>query len=197
VTNVEPDELLDSNTVTGPPVFAITLPNWSCTWTWNGPTDAVVPTVWFPDTVCVNANLLGGAAVTVNDALADVTEVWDVSVAVRVYAPVALMARLLKLATPLAAVAVMVELPEENLPVDSAILMLSVDPVYPVVMALPYWSSTVTPTLNEAPAANDDGGAVVMASLFSGPGVMVSVCRAVANPDEEAVMMGDPAVESP
>ena len=44
-----------------------------------------------------------------------------------------------------------------------------------MVIVLPNWSSTVTPTLKAVPAANDDGGAVVMASLFGAPGVIVSV----------------------
>lgn len=54
--------------------------------TWNGPTFAVVPTVWLPLTVEVNTSWLGGAGVTVNEVAADVTA-WVVSVAVIVYEP--------------------------------------------------------------------------------------------------------------
>ena len=75
--------------------------------------------------------------------------------------------------------------------------MVSVEPVLPVVIALPNWSSTVTPTPKAVPAAKLDAGALVMASLFSGAGLMVSVCRPDWRPDEEAVMIGDPAAVSP
>ena len=84
VKKVVPDELLESRSVTGAPVLATALPNWSRTWTANGPTPAVVPTVWLPETVDVNTSWLGGAGVTVSAAVAEVTAGWDVSEAVMV-----------------------------------------------------------------------------------------------------------------
>ena len=127
--------------------------------TWNGPTFAVVPTGWLPLTVVVNTSLLGGAGVTVNEVAAGVTAVWVVSVAVIVYEPGLLICRLLKVATPLDAVAETVFPPVEKLPPARVSLMVSVEPVLPVVIALPNWSSTVTPTPKAVPAAKLDAGA--------------------------------------
>jgi hypothetical protein len=87
VKNVDPAELLESRSETGGPLFVTALPNWSSTLTWNGPTFAVVPTVWLPLTVDVYTSWLGGAGVTVNEVAAEVTPVWVVSVAVIVYEP--------------------------------------------------------------------------------------------------------------
>ena len=67
VKKVVPVELLESVKVTGPPVLATGLPKLSWTWTTKGPTVAVLPTVWLPDTVVVKTSLLGGPAVTVNE----------------------------------------------------------------------------------------------------------------------------------
>ena len=50
--------------------------------------------------------------------------------------------------------------------------MVSVAPV-PVVMVLPNWSWTVTPTEKLVPAPVEEAGCVVMASLLSDPAVMV------------------------
>ncbi len=76
-------------------------------------------------------------------------------------------------------------------------MMLSFEPVFPVVIGLPNESSTVTPTLKEVPAPKLDAGTVVNTSRFSGPGLMVSVCKPDWRPDAEAVMIGEPAVVSP
>ena len=84
VKKVVPVELLESNSVTGAPALATGLPNWSRTWTAKGPTVAVLPTVWLPETVDVNTNWLGGAGVTVSANVAEVTAGWDVSEAVMV-----------------------------------------------------------------------------------------------------------------
>ena len=75
------------------------------------------------------------------------------------------------MATPLVAATEVV--PAAKLPEESATWMVSVEPVLPVVIVLPYWSSTVTPTEKVVPAAKEEGGWVVMASLFSGPGETV------------------------
>ena len=60
--------------------------------------------------------------------------------------------RLLKVATPLEAATDVV--PAAKLPEDSATWIVSLEPVLPVVIGLPYWSSTVTPTVIVAPAAD-------------------------------------------
>ena len=60
----------------------------------------------------------------------------------------------------------------------SATERVSVDPV-PLVMALPYWSSTVTPTVTEPPAVMGLAGWLLMASLFSAAGVTVTVVEPV------------------
>ena len=58
--------------------------------------------------------------------------------------------RPLKLATPLEAATDVV--PAAKLPEDSATWMVSLEPVLPVVIVLPYWSSMVTPTDTVPPA---------------------------------------------
>ena len=73
VKKVVPLELLESSSVTGPPVLATALPNWSRTWTANGPTPAVLATGWLPDWVDVKTSWLGGAGVIVSANVAGVT----------------------------------------------------------------------------------------------------------------------------
>src|SRR5438132_2454133 len=83
--------------------------------------------------------------------IADVTPVWVVSLAVMVYGEpaVELICSPLKLATPLAATTEVV--PAAKLCEDSATLMVSVEPVLPVVMGVrervctPATRETVTP----------------------------------------------------
>ena len=99
------------------------------------------------------------------------------------------------MATPLFAVTVVV--PAAKLPEERARWILSLFPVLGLVMALPNWSSTVTPTLNAVPAETEDGGAVVTTSLFSGPGLIVSACVPVWRPLEAAEIVGEPAFVSP
>ena len=77
--------------------------------------------------------------------------------------------------------------------------MLSVEPA-PVVIVLPNWSSTVTPTVKLVPVATDAGGWVVMASLFSAPATMVKpfvvpLTRTVLTV-AEAEIVGAPALVS-
>ena len=90
-----------------------------------------------------------------------------------------------------------VVVPAAKLPEDRARWMLSVEPVLPVVMVLPNWSSRVTPTVNAVPADTDAGGAVVTTSFFSGPGLIVSVWVPVWSPLTLAEIVGDPDVVSP
>src|SRR5438105_4609316 len=114
------------------------------------------------------------ARVTANEVLiADVTPVWVVSLAVMVYGEpaVELICSPLKLATPLAATTEMV--PAAKLCEDSARLMVSVQPVLPVVIGLPNWSSTVTPSDTVPPAVIVPAGWVVITSLFSATGLTV------------------------
>ena len=80
-----PLELLDSVRVIGPPVLATTLPNWSWAWTTKGPTEAEVPTFWFPVGLDVKTRVLGAAATMLKLlVVAEVTEVWVVSETVTV-----------------------------------------------------------------------------------------------------------------
>ena len=62
-----PAELVESVRVTAVPVLVTALPYWSWTWTAKGPTLAVVPTVWLPETVVVKANLLATPPLTVTE----------------------------------------------------------------------------------------------------------------------------------
>src|SRR5438132_3611484 len=105
--------------------------------------------------------------------IADVTPVWVVSLAVMVYGEpaVELICSPLKLATPLAATTEVV--PAAKLCEDSATLMVSIDPVFPVVIGLPNWSSTVTPSDTVPPAVIVLTGWVVITSLFSVAGLTV------------------------
>lgn len=80
-----------------------------------------------------------------------------------------------KLATPALAVAVAVVEPVENVPEERVSLILSLLPV-PVVITLPNWSSTLTPTVKADPPVTDAGGWVVMARAFSAPATIVNLC---------------------
>ena len=142
-----PLELLDSVRVIGPPVLAMASPKPSWAWTTKGPTEAEVPTFWFPVGLDVKANLAGAPKPTVNAfVVAEVTVVCVVSVAAMVrLLPAELIMRFEKLATPALAVAVAVDDPVENVPDDRVSFKASLFPV-PVVTTLPYWSSTLTPT---------------------------------------------------
>ena len=60
------------------------------------------------------------------------------------------------MATPLEAATDVV--PAAKLPEDSATWMVSLEPVLPVVIVLPYWSSMVTPTDTVPPAVRERGG---------------------------------------
>ena len=85
VKKVVPVEVEDRLRVTAAPVLVTGLPKLSWTWTTKGPTVAVLPTVWFPETVVVNTSLLARPAVMVNEfVVADVTVPAVVSVAVMV-----------------------------------------------------------------------------------------------------------------
>ena len=55
---VVPVEVVDSVRVSAVPVLVTGLPNWSWTWTANGPTVAVALTVWLPGAVEVKASFL-------------------------------------------------------------------------------------------------------------------------------------------
>ncbi len=83
--------------------------------------------------------------------------------------PTLLITRLLKLATPLVAATEVV--PLAKLPEDSATVRVSVEPV-PLVITLPNWSSTDTPT-RDGPAGRDAEGCEVTTSLLSAAGLTV------------------------
>ena len=71
--------------------------------------------------------------------------------------------------------------------------MVSLDPVFPVVMVLPYWSSTVTPSETVPPAVRPPAGWVVTTSLDSPAGLTLNelVVAEVTVPvvESEAVMV--------
>ena len=77
----------------------------------------------------------------------------------------------LKVATPLAAARDVV--PPAKEPVDNVSLTVSVEPVFPVVMVFPNWSSTATVVPKFAPAPTVAGGWAVTTSLFSAAGLTV------------------------
>ena len=81
VKKVVPVELLESNSVTGAPALATGLPNWSWTWTANGPTVAVVPTLWLPDTVVVKVSLLAFPTTMVKPLVEVPVTAWALTVA--------------------------------------------------------------------------------------------------------------------
>ena len=66
-----------------------------------------------------------------------------------------------------------------------------------MVTTLPYWSSTLTPTVKAVPAVTDDEGWVVMARAFSAPATMAKPLlvpeMAVPFTEPVAVMVGEPA----
>ena len=75
-----PTEVVERETVTAVPVLETALPYWSWTWTTNGPTVAVLLTVWLPDTVLVKVSLLAAPATMVNPLVVPLTE-WPFTVA--------------------------------------------------------------------------------------------------------------------
>ena len=121
--------------------------------------------------------------------VAEVTVPCVVSAAVIVYGEPAVdvIWRPLKFATPLTAASEVV--PEAKLPDDRVSPTVSVDPAFPVVIVLPYWSSTVTPTETVPPAVMDPAGWVVVTSLFSLAGVTVKelVVACVTVPRVESI----------
>jgi hypothetical protein len=154
------------------PVFPVvmTLPYWSSIVT---PTETVPPAVMDPAGCDEITSLLGGPVVMTNGLVdAVVIAVCVVSLAAIVYEPGAVMESPLKLATPLVAASEVV--PVAKLPDESVSLTVSVDPMFPVVIGLPYWSSTVTPTEKVPPVTTEAGGWVVTASWLSAAGVMVN-----------------------
>jgi hypothetical protein len=92
-------------------------------------------------------------------------------------------------------------LPAAKLPEDRATPIVSVDPVFPVVTVLPYWSSTVTLTETVPPAVIEDAGWVVTASLYSAAGFTVTFGWAAmavrAPPDPSCVSVVKAAVPAP
>src|SRR5580700_8583261 len=145
----------------------IVLPNWSSIVT---PTATVPPAVMVPAGWVVTTSLFSAAGFTVKELEAvEVTDPVVESEAVMVYVPAALIWRPLKFATPLDAVTVVV--PPAKLPEDRATWMVSFEPVVPVVIVLPNWSSIVTPTETVPPAATGLAGCVVTVSLFSADGL--------------------------
>ena len=75
-------------------------------------------------------------------------------------------------------------------------LMVSVDPVFPVVITLPNWSCTATPTVKAVPADTVVGG-VVNTSLFSAAGMMSCRCARTLQAGRVAESVGEPAAVSP
>ena len=119
----------------------------------------------------VKTTLLGAAGVTVVAGLL-VAVVMDLveSVAVKVQLVPLLMVTALKVATPLAAVAVSVP-PKVH---DEVRVIESAAPVLPFVSTLPFASSIDTVKLaSVAPAVVDAGGSVVKTTLLGAPGVTV------------------------
>ena len=66
---------------------------------------------------------------------------------------------------------------------------MSVDPALPVVIVLPYWSSTVTPTETVPPAVMDPAGWVVIDQLVLAGGLTVKelVVACVTVPSVESM----------
>jgi hypothetical protein len=128
----------------------------------------------------VKASLAAAPTLTATDALVAVVRVLEVSVAVRVQAPVELITSALKVATPAAAVAVAVP-PRVH---EDEMVTASVAPV-PVVITLPYVSSTETlKVARDAPSLAVVVGSVVKTSLAAVLGltatdVLVAVVRGV------------------
>jgi hypothetical protein len=103
----------------------------------------------------------------------------------------------LKLATPFDAATDVV--PAAKLPEDNATEIVSVDPVFPVVMVFPRLSSIVTVIETVPPAVIELAGWVVMTSLFSAPGLTVKALEftALVTPEMDAgvaVNVYDPGV---
>jgi hypothetical protein len=162
-----------------PVPVAIRLPYWSSTET--AKLASVAPAVVVAGGSTVKATLFAAAGVTVvAGLLVAVIRVREVSVAVRVQIVPLVIATALKVATPPAAVT-------ESVPVKVQVevrAIVSAEPA-PVVITLPYWSSTETAKLaNVAPAVVVAGGSTVKITLLAGAalivvaGVLVAVVRA-------------------
>jgi hypothetical protein len=162
-----------------PVPVAIRLPYWSSTET--AKLASVAPAVVVAGGSTVKATLFAAAGVTVvAGLLVAVIRVREVSVAVKVQIVPLVIATALKVATPPAAVT-------ESVPVKVQVevrAIVSAEPA-PVVITLPYWSSTETAKLaNVAPAVVVAGGSTVKITLLAGAalivvaGVLVAVVRA-------------------
>ncbi|HEY5267042.1 MAG TPA: hypothetical protein VIJ40_09535 [Acidimicrobiales bacterium] len=157
-----------ATTSVAPVPVVITLPDESSTETLKVASDD--PALEEVDGCVVKASLVAEPRVTVTDVLAAVVSVLEVSLAVRVQAPVSLIASALNVATPATAVAAAVP---PRLHAD-VMVTLSVAPV-PEVTTLPYVSSTETLNVARvAPSLAVVGGWVVNASLFAVLGLTVT-----------------------
>lgn len=165
-----------------PAPVVITLPNESSTETLKVASDD--PALAVVGGCVVKASLVAEPRLTVTDVLVAVVRFLDVSLPVRVQAPVSSIMSALNVATPATAVAVTVP-PRVH---ADEIVMVSTAPV-PVVSTLPNVSSTVTLNVaRAAPSLAVVGGWVVNATLFAVLGLTVTaVLAAVASVVEVSV----------